>query len=165
MPRKAKESSSDGVIAATTRPAYDAIVVLTDKFCQEKLNAEYEVMCRKLAAALARKRPTPIARGKSETWACAIVRVVGWVDYLEDRSQPLHMTLTSIDQAFGVSSSVGNAKAKTIRNMLKIRPLDPNWTLPSQAGTTPAGWLIHAARKGFLPLIPDEPAPNGEKER
>jgi hypothetical protein len=152
-------------VPVTTRPTYDGIVALTDKFCQEHLNAEYEVMCRKLTAALARKRPSPITRGKPETWACAIVRVVGWVNYLEDRSQPLHMTLTSIDQAFGVAASNGNAKAKAIRDLLKIRPLDPNWTLPSQAGKTPAGWLIHAARKGFVPLLPDGPAADGKKEQ
>lgn len=152
-------------VPASARPVYDAIVVLTDKFCQEKLNAEYEIMCRKLAAALARKRPSPLTRGKPETWACAIVRVIGWVNYLEDRSQPLYMPLKCIDQAFGVAGSNGNAKAKAIRDLLKIRPLDPNWTLPSQAGKTPAGWLIHAARKGFVPLLPNEPAEDGEMEQ
>jgi hypothetical protein len=29
------------------------------------------MLCRKLVAALARKRPSPLTRGKPEVWACA----------------------------------------------------------------------------------------------
>jgi hypothetical protein len=38
-------------------------VALTDAFCREHLDAECEALCRKLAAALARKRPPALARG------------------------------------------------------------------------------------------------------
>ena len=57
---------------------------MTDAFCREFLNEEYADLCRKLALALARKRPSPLLRGKPATWACGIVRTIGWVNYRGD---------------------------------------------------------------------------------
>src|SRR4051794_40626373 len=108
-------------IPATARPAYDAIVGLTDAFCREHLNEEYEVMCRKLAGALARKRPSPLPSGKPQTWACGIVRTIGWVNFLDGGSRKPYVKLTAIDKAFGVAESTGQGKSKAIRTMLKIR--------------------------------------------
>lgn len=45
------------------QPIYDAITVITDGFCNEHLNAEYAQLSRQLAAALSRKRPSPLLRG------------------------------------------------------------------------------------------------------
>ena len=87
------------------------------------------MLCRKLAAALARKRPSPLTRGKPEVWACAVVRVIGWVNFLDDSSQTPHMKLTAIDKAFGVAESTGQGKAKAIRDLLKIRQFDFHWML------------------------------------
>ena len=105
---------------------------MTDAFCREHLNEEYEVLCRKLAGELARKRPSPLLSGKPETWACGIVRTIGWVNFLDDSSRKPHMKLTAIDKAFGVAESTGQGKSKAIRTMLKIRQFDHHWTLPSR---------------------------------
>src|SRR3954447_22502092 len=102
MPHK---QGGEPSVPEAARPAYDAIVGLTDRFCQAHLTHEYQVLCRKLAAALARKRPSPLTRGKSEVWACAVVRVIGWVNFLDDSSQTPHLKLTAIDKAFGVVES------------------------------------------------------------
>jgi hypothetical protein len=51
-------------IPASTQPFYAALVALTDEVCREHLNDEYAELARKLAGALARKRPSPIVRGK-----------------------------------------------------------------------------------------------------
>ncbi len=63
------------------RATYDAIVSLTDAVCKEHLNQEYADLARRLAAALARKRPSPIAQGKPASWACGIVYVLGMVNF------------------------------------------------------------------------------------
>jgi hypothetical protein len=78
------------------------ITGLVDAFCKEHLNAEYADLCRKLAEKLARKRPSPLVSGKPQTWACGIVRTIGWVNFLDDKSQSPHMKMTAIDKAFGV---------------------------------------------------------------
>ena len=91
---------------------------------------------------LARKRPSPLVSGKPETWACGIVRTIGWVNFLDDSSRRPHLKLTAIDKAFGVAESTGQGKSKTIRTMLKIRQFDPRWTLPSRMGENPMVWML-----------------------
>src|SRR5271157_1894403 len=101
-------------------PVLELIVAMTDQFCREQLNEEYALLCRRLAEKLARKRPSPLLGGKPETWACGIIRTIGWVNFLDDSSNKPHMKLTAIDKAFGVGESTGQGKSKTIRTMLKI---------------------------------------------
>jgi hypothetical protein len=167
-------------IPEAARPAYDAIVGLTDKFCQAHLTWEYQMLCRKLAAALARKRPSPLSRGKHEVWACAVLRVIGWVNFLDDSSNSPHMKLTAIDKAFGVAESTGQGKAKAIRNLLKIRQFDFHWMLRQRVEESPMAWMIsvngfvvdarqlrrevqeEAFRKGLIPYISGEKPADGE---
>ena len=152
----------------------ELIVAMTDQFCREQLNEEYAVLCRRLAEKLARKRPSPLLGGKQETWACGIIRTIGWVNFLDDSSNKPHMKLTAIDKAFGVGESTGQGKSKTIRSMLKIRQFDHHWTLPSLMDTNPIAWMIEingfvvdarhlkrefqeeALRKGLIPYIPEK---------
>ena len=177
MPRK---TDREPPIPAAARPAHDAIVALTDAFCREHLNAEYEALCRKLAGVLARKRPSPLARGKPAVWACAVVRVIGWVNFLDDSSNSPHMKLTAIDRAFGVAESTGQGKAKVIRGLLKIRQFDFRWMLRQRVEESPMAWMIsvngfimdarqlrrevqeEAYRKGLIPYIPGERPAEGE---
>ncbi len=180
MARTKRQPSKEPSIPATARPAYDAIVALTDAFCREHLDEEYGALCRKLAGALARKRPSPLPSGKPETWACGIVRTIGWVNFLDDRSNKPHLKLTAIDKAFGVAESTGQGKSKAIRTMLKIRQFDHRWTLPSRMDDNPLIWMLEvnglimdirrcpreaqvvAFEKGLIPYVPadraDDPA-------
>ena len=151
---------------------FDVIVGMTDQFCQAHLNDEYALLCRKLAKKLFRKRPSPLLRGKPTTWACGIVRTIGWVNYLDDPASAPHMKLTAIDKEFGVAESTGQGKSKTIRTMFKIRTFEPDWTLPSRMDDNPAVWTLEvngfpmdvryaprevqeiALEKGLIPYIP-----------
>jgi len=152
--------------------ALGVIIGLINQFCKKHLNDEYAVLCRKLAEKLARKRPSPILSGSPNTWASGIVRTVGWVNFLHDKSQTPYMRLSDIDHVFGISESSGAAKLAAIRKMLKIYQLDPNWSLPSRLADNPMVWMIevngimidvrHAPReiqeiafsKGVIPYIP-----------
>jgi hypothetical protein len=182
MARKRHDPGEEPTVPATARPAYDAIVALTDAFCREHLNGEYEALCRKLAGALARKRPSPLLGGKPTTWACGVVRTIGWVNYLDDSRRKPHMKLTAIDRAFGVAESTGQGKSKAIRTLLRIRTSDPHWTLPSRMGDNPMAWMIEingfivdarhlkrefqeeALRKGLIPYIPGDRAGSPTEE-
>lgn len=161
---------------------FSEIAGLVDAFCKEHLNAEYADLCRKLTEKLARKRPSPLLTGKRTTWACGIVRTIGWVNYLDDRSQTPHMKLTAIDKAFGVGESTGQGKSMLIRKMLKIRTMDPTWTLNSRIDQNPMAWMIEvngflvdarhlkrelqeeALREGLIPYIPERAQPLMEDE-
>jgi hypothetical protein len=137
MSKKQSES-----VPASVEPAYSAIVNLTDAVCEKHLNSEYAALARRLAATLARKRPSPILRGKPEIWACAILYALGTVNFLFDKSQTPHMRADELCAVFGVSQSSGANKAKLIRDMLNMYQLDPNWCLPSRVDENPLIWIL-----------------------
>jgi len=150
------------------------IIDMIDMFCKEHLNEEYAMLCRKLAEKLARKRPTPLLRGSPQSWASGIVRAIGWVNFLHDKSQTPHLRLSDIDAGFGISASSGAAKLAAIRKMLRIHPFDAEWTLPSRMDDNLLIWIVevngfavdirHAPRqlqevafsKGLIPYIPGD---------
>lgn len=151
---------------------YTAVTELTDSFCRQHLNDEYAALCRTAAAALARKRPSPLLRGRLEIWACAIVYALGTINFLFDRSQKPYMSAEDICAVFGISKSSGANKAKLVRNTLDMSQFDATWFLPSRLAESPIAWLIEvnglivdaryiprklqeiAYRKGLIPYIP-----------
>jgi len=155
------------------RPVYDAIIGITDEFCQHHLNQEYAELCRGMAAALSRKRPSPLLQGSPKTWACAISYALGKVNFLFDKTQTPHMRADQLCAQMGVSQSTASTKAKTILDSLKILLLDPRWCLPSKLEANPMAWLIQvnglvvdarwmprevqeeAYRRGLIPYIPE----------
>ncbi len=169
------------LIPQSVRPTYDTIAGLIDQFCQEHLNAEYDQLCLRLAAALARKRPSPITRGKPAVWACGIVYAMGTVNFLFDKSQTPHLRADELCRLFGVSPSSGSAKAAQIRKMFGMFQFDPRWTLPSMADRNPLVWMLsvngilmdiryaprgaqeEAYRLGLIPYIPGEPRNDDEE--
>ncbi len=187
-PRKAKKRPQKARVVAGGRSASgeakaiaEELAKMTDAFCGEFLNEEYAELCRKLATALARKRPSPLLRGRLETWASGVVRTIGWVNFLHDPSQTPHLKLLSIDEAFGIAESTGAAKLKTIRTMFRIHQFDPKWTLPSKMDENPRVWMLEvngflidiryaprelqevAFKKGLIPYIPADRAEAGDE--
>jgi hypothetical protein len=91
------------------------VLDMIDRFCKQHLNDEYAVLCRKLAQKLARKRPSPLVSGSPNTWASGIVRTIGWVNFLHDKTQTPYMRLGDIDAHFGIGESTGAAKLAATR--------------------------------------------------
>jgi hypothetical protein len=159
-------------IPTRLRPAYDELVSRTDAVCREHLNEEYAQLCRRLAAALCRKRPSPVTRGRINSWACGIAYAIGSVNFLSDKSQTPHATMAELCGFFGVSPATGAAKAAEIRRIFKMHQLDPEWCLPSKLDDNPLAWLItvngfpmdaryaprevqeEALRLGLIPYLP-----------
>lgn len=156
------------------REKYDAIIARTDTVCRESLTAEYVDLARKMAAALSRKRPSPLQRGQVRSWAASIVYALGQVNFLFDQSGEPYLSATDLSDLFGVSQSTASQKAKTIRDQLNIGVMDPKWTLPSMVDRNPMVWMIQvngfvvdarrmprhiqeeAYRKGLIPYLPEE---------
>ena len=130
----------DGAIAVP-KPmlrVYEAIVGLTDRVCDQHLDSECKTLSRAMAAALCRKRPSPVRSGQPRSWACSIVYVVGRVNFLDDPSFPPHMKTDELAAAFRVSHATLHAKARLINNALDVSLFDPRWTvsrLPSKVAT------------------------------
>ena len=141
MARK-KASPPSAEISEEVLSKFKAIIALTDAFCNRHLNEEYTQMCRRLASALARKRPSPLARGREEVWACGIVRTIAWANVLDNPSGSPYMKLIDIDPKFGVANSTGQGKCRAIKRMFGIGRLDVNWILPSRLGDNPLVWKV-----------------------
>ena len=91
---------------------------------------------------MARKRPSPLAKGQVESWACAVVYTVGFVNFLFDRSQKSHVSAPDLCKLFGVSQSNASAKATAIKKALDIGQFEPRFCLPSRMDDNPLVWMI-----------------------
>jgi Domain of unknown function (DUF6398)/Plasmid pRiA4b ORF-3-like protein len=141
----AKKSDS---VPQEMQEKYAQIIALTNTFSQQYLNEEYAQLIRLATAALCRKRPSPLASGKANTWACAITHAIGMVNFLYDSSQTPHISAGEIYKIFGISSSTGQAKSKIVRDSLQMYQMDPNWSLPSKIDDNPMTWLV--SFNGFI---------------
>ena len=121
---------------------YARMIAITDDFCEKHLNNEYLELARYAVAGLYRKRPTPLASGKPQTWACAILYALGQVNYLSDKSTSPYMTMADLSGLFGVGSSTAGNKAKTVREALGMRQMTHDWMLPSLVAKSGTVWLI-----------------------
>ena len=163
-------------VPQTMRPVFDGIVGLTDEFCNAHLSEEYAQMARQ--AALARKRPSPLTRGRRNAWACGSIHAIGSVNFLFDRGEEPSMSIADLSQGFGVGQSTSSAKAKEVMNRLSIKWIDLDWWLPSQLGRHPFAWLVEIdgvildarylrrgiqealAEDGLIPFLPAERGSN-----
>lgn len=153
---------------------FAAITTLTDAFSAKYLNEEYRQMIHKLVGVLARKRPSPLVRGKESVWAAAAVHALGRVNFLDDSSQTPHCKAKVIYEFFEIGESTGQNKSKEVRDLLKMGPMSPEWTLPSRLSSNPLVWMLQvnglivdirgmpialqrtALEKGLTPYIPVE---------
>ncbi|GFO77351.1 hypothetical protein BPLS_P5741 [Bathymodiolus platifrons methanotrophic gill symbiont] len=119
---------------------YKAIVELTDCFSEENLNEEYTQLIRYAVAALCRKRPSPLEKGKANSWACGVTHAIGMVNFLFDKSQTPHIGAADLYEKFGVARNTGQGKSKTIRDYLGMYQSDPNWTLASNLDSNLMAW-------------------------
>lgn len=129
-------------IPAALAEKFGAITDPTDAFCAEHLNEEYRQMIHLVVGTLARKRPSPLLKGKENVWAAAAVHAVGRVNYLDDASRSPHFKPKVICGFFGIAESTGQNKSKEIRDLLKMGTLSPKWTLPSRLDDNPMVWMV-----------------------
>lgn len=158
------------------RERFSEIMALIDPFCRERLNDEYALVCRRLVAALSRKRPSPLSGGTARVWACAAVYAAGKVNFLFDKSQTPHLASAELCRLMGVSPASASAKCGAIIDALDLVPFDPRWCLPSRLEKNPMAWMItvngfvmdarqaprpvqeEAFRLGLIPHLPEESA-------
>jgi hypothetical protein len=55
-------------VPKTVRPVAEEIVAITDAVCLAVLDGEYADLARRAVAKLARKRPSPLLRGRRTGW-------------------------------------------------------------------------------------------------
>ena len=169
-------------IPESLRARAEEIFRLTDPFCVEHLDTEYGELCRRLVGKLARKRPSPLARGDLRIWAGGVIHTVGTVNFLFDRTQRPHLTADQLSGLTGIPKNTLANKARTIRDVLRIGPLDTGLCRREILERHPMAWLIsvngfivdartmppeiqaEARRKGLIPDLPhSQPGAAGRK--
>lgn len=172
LPRPAATQRSSERIPAAMKEKVESLTAQIDPFCQLRLNEEYSQLIYSAVASLARKRPSPLLIGRECSWCAGIVHAVGMVNFLYDRSQDPHCKAPEIYEHFGVSAQTGQSYSKKVRDLLKMRPFEAKWTLPSKIDESPLCWMIQyngfivdarsmpleiqiqACAKGLIPYVP-----------
>ncbi len=154
------------------RARYDAIVAITDPFCEENLNGDYAELSRKMAATLSRKRPSPLSTGRELSWAAGIVYSLGQINFLFDKNSEPYLSAGDLCKKIGVSPATASRFAAELRYRLCLTPFHPEWCLPNLAAKNPLMWMIgvnglvvdarslprelqeEAFRLGLIPFVP-----------
>lgn len=129
-------------VPAALQDKFNAITQATDAFCDQRLNNEYRQLIREAAAALSRKRPSPLLKGQDKSWAAGLVHALGMVNFLFDASQTPHCKAADIQAHFGVGASTCSSRSKEVRDALGMGPMSPEWMLRSRLDTHPLVWML-----------------------
>ncbi|MBF0144397.1 MAG: hypothetical protein HQL59_13195 [Magnetococcales bacterium] len=161
------------------RPIFDEIVAITDTFCAEHLTESYAALARYMAAALSRKRPSPLLVGRRKTWAAGIVYALGRINFLFDPANTPHLTATDLCGLFGISQGAAYGKSKEAWDALGLVQMDPRWSLPEFMDKNPVVWMVFldglivdirhyhretqevAFEQGLIPFVP---SPEGKDD-
>ena len=92
-----------------------------------------------MVGSLARKRPSPLLKGKESVWAAAAVDAVGRGNFLDDPSQVPHFKPKALYEFFDVAESTGQNKSRQIREAFGMAPVELQRL---------------AYEKGLIPFIP-----------
>jgi hypothetical protein len=132
----------DEKVPGAVRPVFEEISTIVTAFCAEHLDEEYAQLGRRLAAKLARKRPSPLLRGDRRIWAAGIVYALGRVNFLSDPSRRPHLHTDQLAELFGVKQQTMANKGRLIMDTLRISVFDPEWTRRDMIEANPRMWLI-----------------------
>lgn len=127
---------------SAVRPVFDEIVTATDAFCLRHLDDEYAALCAKLAARVAPKRPSPLARGDRGIWAAGILYAVGRVNFLADPDQTPHLRTETMADLLGVKHRTMANKGGLIMDALNIGLTDPQFSRRDILAKNPLTWLL-----------------------
>ena len=108
----------------------DELIDMTAKFCTEHIDAEYAELCKLMIEKLGRKRSAkPLATGRLNIWAAAVVYAIGSNNFLFDKSFEPYIPSSEIHDYFGTKPSTISAKSAQIRQYLNMAPrFDPQFS-------------------------------------
>jgi len=135
-------------IPVALRPRAAEMIEITDRFCAEQLDGEYGELCRRLIARLARKRPSPLERGEPRIWAAGAVYELGSANFLFDRSSEPFMTADHLAAGLGVAKTTMANKARRIRVLLDLAPMERELYRRDILAEHPLAWLVEL--DGFI---------------
>ena len=104
------------------------LLKMVDDFSNIHLDEECSILCSNLVKKLGRKREVPFKRGKLTIWASAVIHTISHINFLFDEKFTPHITLDDISEYFNTNKSTVGSKSKFIRDSLKIKFFDFEFT-------------------------------------
>ena len=130
------------------RPICGELAERISDYCGRFLSEDYRTLCLRLLEKLCRKRPSPLLKGRRNTWAAGIVYTIAANNCIFDRSMPIHRTADELSRPFGLAPATASARAAEIRRLVRLSPLDAQWLLPELIEDSPALWML--SWNGFI---------------
>lgn len=118
------------------------IIDLVKDFCLEKINKEYFELSESLIKKLGRKRNPPFLTGQPEIWAAAVIHALGTINFLFDKSAEPYVSIDEINDFFKTKKSTTSSKSKLIRDLLKLRHWDNEFSTSSMQQNNPFANLM-----------------------
>jgi hypothetical protein len=135
--------SDEGIrIPRAMLEATQPIIDVTDDVCRVHLDQEYAEIARQLVARLARRRPSPLARGDARIWAGGVLYVAARVNFLFDRTQTPHLTAKELAEAVGVKQATMANKAAMINRLLDVGIFEPELMTAAMLEQHPLAWIV-----------------------
>ncbi len=100
---------------------FNEVAALIDVFGQEHLDVELTGFVMELWGRLCRKKDATCMRGQPEVWAATAVHVIARMNFLFDRTQPVHLTVGTICEHFHVKKTTIGNKASQVERLLRLR--------------------------------------------
>jgi hypothetical protein len=142
MPHAGDALLADLKVPVAMRPRVAEILLITDEICARQLDHEYGELCRALVARLARKRPSPLARGDARNWAAGTIYTVGQINFLFDRCEQPHLTADQLAGHVGVVKTTMANKAALIHKTLDLGMYEPDLTRDALLEQHPMAWIV-----------------------
>lgn len=128
-------------IPRAARPYAEQVVAVTDAVCLEHLDAEYADLFRRPAET---RTQTSIASdaGDPRIWGAGVVYAIGQLNFLFDKSQPVHLTADQLGDAVDVKKTTMSNKAQLIRDLLNLSHFDTEFSRRELIERSPLTWML-----------------------
>jgi hypothetical protein len=113
------------------------IIDLVREFCSKKLDEDYFELSERLIKKLGRKRNPPFETGQPQIWAAAVIHALGTINFLFDKSTEPYVSVDELNSFFGTSKSTSSSKSKQIRDLLKLRTWDKEFSTKRMEESNP----------------------------
>lgn len=124
----------DEKVPAPMVARYNEIAQIVAKFGGAYFSEDLTLLCVKAAAKLARKRPSPLQSGYSDTWAAGICHAVGSINFIFDRSKPTYVPVDSFARFFGLAKSTITGKSREVKKLLNLSYFTHEFTIENIFG-------------------------------
>lgn len=121
QPNSADSETDASRIPTAHRERFGEVAALLQQFGQEHLDAELTGFVLELWKRVCRRKAPDCLRGKATVWAASVIHVIARMNFLFDRSQPVHLTFETICKFFQANRATVGGKATEIERMLKLR--------------------------------------------